>query len=110
MLIKLRNNCFGEKCPLTISPSLSKDRVTIIPELINIDMEYLKQNHKSIINNLNTHYRIPQELSQLDEVVSKVASYWHSLNLEYADYYFCYLSVSQSNVPPTTLVKFKKSY
>lgn len=47
-----------------------------------------------------TDYRIPEELVQFKEVVQKTADYWHSINREYADYYYCYLSVAQSEVPP----------
>ena len=47
-----------------------------------------------------TDYRIPKELAQFEEAVQMIANYWHSLNPDYADYYYCYLSVAQSVVPP----------
>jgi len=45
-------------------------------------------------------YRLPRELSQFQETVQIAADYWHSINPEYSDYYYCYLSVAQSEVPP----------
>jgi hypothetical protein len=47
-----------------------------------------------------TDYRLPNELLQFEEVLQKSANFWHSINPEYADYYYCYLSVAQSTVPP----------
>ncbi|BBB57699.1 hypothetical protein MPCS_01710 (plasmid) [Candidatus Megaera polyxenophila] len=47
-----------------------------------------------------SNYRIPQELSQFMEAIQIVANYWHSINPQYADYYYCYFSVAQSEVPP----------
>lgn len=47
-----------------------------------------------------SHYKIPEEVSQFTEIVQKVANFWHSVNPDYSDYYYCYLSVAQSCVPP----------
>ena len=135
----------GEKCPLTIAPSLSNEGVLIYPAPLDIDMAYLQEHHTSLVDNLNkpfdplnfsktqsspisvgfvenkelfckwgpvpqaqnmpikmpfTEFRISKELAQFEEALQKVADYWHAFNPEYGDYYYCYLSVSQSNVPP----------
>ncbi len=47
-----------------------------------------------------SEYRLPTELKQFEEAVRKITNYWHSINERYADYYYCYLSVAQSKVPP----------
>ena len=134
-----------EKCPVLIKPILSPNGIYIHPQLIDIDYDYIKNNHNNIIGRLNrdfsakyfeetptpplpvgfiedqeqfsrrnlaaqpqnvpikmpfTEYRLPHELLQFQELVQKVANFWHSLNNEYGDYYYCYFSVAQSNVPP----------
>ncbi len=46
-----------------------------------------------------TEYRIPKEFIQFSEVIQKISDFWHSVNPEYSDYYYCYFSVAQSMVP-----------
>lgn len=47
----------------------------------------------------DSDYRLPHELAQFTELVQMVADFWHSVHPS-PDKYYCYLSLSQSVVPP----------
>lgn len=134
----------GERCPLSIPPNLSKVGLHISPKDISLDMDYLREHHLSILDNINkpfdpkhfsdnpsypislgsledkdtfskwgpvpqaqnlpikmpfTDYRLPKNLQQFEELIQKIADFWHAVNPDYGNYYYCYFSVAQSHIP-----------
>lgn len=50
-----------------------------------------------------SNFRIPDSLSQFRDVIQRVANYEAAVNKECYDEYYCYITIDQSNVRPSTL-------